>query len=96
MATTCAETHGRSCAREVEIVGRVVGHFGSLFQGVDFLGGEGFEFVDCHADGFFLVGGNVAEVGHKLVYGPFLTQIFKAESLNGFGIRCLQLRNLGF
>ncbi len=67
----CAQAHGRCRAGEVEIVVGVVGELGGFFKGVYFFGSEVFQFVDGHADGFFLVGGYVAEICHQLADSPF-------------------------
>ena len=84
---TCAKLHGSSRTGEVNLIGRVVGHFSGLLQGVDLVGGKSLELVDGHADGFLLVGRHVAEIGHQGVEFALFAEIFEAEGLHFIGVR---------
>ena len=76
-----AQRHRGCRAGKIYFVNAILSKLCCLLECVDFVCGEGLELVDGHADGFFLVGCHIAEVGHKLVHSSFLAQVFEAECL---------------
>ena len=86
----CTEFHRISRTRQIQSVTIVVLTFKHFFQRVDFVLRFCFQFIQSHADFFFLFGSYVTEIRHQIVNGSLLTQVFDAESFEFFGIGGVQ------
>ena len=87
---TCTEFYRISRTGQVQAVTTVILTFELFFQRIDFVLRFSFQFIQSHADFFFLFGSYVTEIRHQIVNGSLLTQVFDAESFEFFGIGGVQ------
>ena len=77
-----AQSRGRCGTAQVKTFVERVDALGGAFQSRNFLRGKGFELIDFNAHLLFLIGGDVAEIGHEGVRLAFFGEIFDAQSLH--------------
>ena len=81
----CAKRSGVGRAGQVRLFGFCLLSLKTLLKGVDLILSHLLEHVQTLTDLTFLVGGNVTEIGHEVIYCTFLAQVLKTQRFKLFG-----------
>ena len=91
----CAKSHRRCRTAQVEAFVEHIGALGGSLEGIDFLGGKIFQRVDFHTHRLFLIGGDIAEIGHQSAHGSFFREVFDAKRFYLLRSFCLKRSDFG-